>query len=145
MAADAEKMAPIYTAMDSQLAAPPLMHNVAFGSSGLKALLEGGIMQIVTVEGVSVGINGSEVRTIVAALIGSSTCRGVEIGEIVGDSKQEGADEVGKTFVVAIGWKGPVTEEGKTKRGAEWWSREGAKLGSGAKVEMHEVKFIKCF
>jgi hypothetical protein len=53
MATNAEKSAPIYTAMGPHLAAPPLMHNVAFDPSGLKALLEGNTVQMVTVEGIS--------------------------------------------------------------------------------------------
>jgi hypothetical protein len=77
------------------------------------------------------------VGTIVAALNDCSTCRGVEGGEIVGD-------EADKTFALAVGWQGPVSEEDQVKRGAAWWASEAAKLGPGAKVEMHEVKFMKC-
>jgi hypothetical protein len=136
MATDVEKLAPIYTAMGPHLAAPPVMHNVAFDTSGLKTLLEGGTMQMVTVEGISIGEKGKEVGTIVAALNDCSSCRGVEVGEIVGAPK---------TFVIVIGWEGPVSEEEEVKRGAEWWTNKAAKLELGPKVEMHNVKFVKCY
>jgi hypothetical protein len=138
MAADAEKVAPIYAAMGAHLAAPPLMHNVKFEPFGLKTLLQRNTMQMVTVEGVSVGAKGGEVGAIVAALNGCLTCRRVEVGEIVGD-------DAAKTFVLAVGWQGPVSEEDQVKGGAEWGTDEAAKLGPGAKVEIHEVKFMKCY
>lgn len=124
--------------MGPHLAAPPLMHNVAFDSSGLKALLEGGTVQMVTVEGVSVGVEGNEIGTVVAALNICSTCNGVEVGGIVGD-------EAAKTIVLAVGWQGPVSAEDQAKRGAAWWADEAAKLGPASKVEVHEVKFTKCY
>jgi hypothetical protein len=123
MAADAKKMAPIYAAMGAHLAAPPLMHNVKFS---LKTLLQRNTIQMVTVEGVSVGAKGGEVGEIVAALNGCLTCRGVEVGEIAGD-------DPAKTFVLTVGWQGPVSEEDQVKGGAEWWTNEAAKLGPGAK------------
>lgn len=138
VAADAEKLAPIYAALDPHLAAPPLIHNVALEPFGLKTLLQGNTMQMVTVEGVSVGVKRGEVGAIVAALNGCPTCRGVEVGETVGD-------DATKTSILAAGWQGPVSEEDQVKRGAEWWMNEAAKLGPEAKVEMHEVKFMKCY
>lgn len=53
MATNAEKLAPIYTAMGPHVAAPPLMHNATFDPSGLNAMLEGYTVQMVTAEGTS--------------------------------------------------------------------------------------------
>jgi hypothetical protein len=138
VAADAEKMALVYAATGLHLATPPVMHNLAFHPSGLKALLEGTIMQMVTVEGVSVSLKWREVGAIVAALNGCLTYRGVEVGEVVGD-------KAAKTFVLATGWQGSASEDDQVKRAAEWWTNEAAKLEPGTKVEVHEVKFTKCY
>lgn len=53
MATNVEKLAPICAAMGPHLAAPPLLHNATFDPSGLKALLEGNTVQMVTAEGTS--------------------------------------------------------------------------------------------
>jgi hypothetical protein len=46
---------------------------------------------------------------------------------------------------VVAGWQGPVSWEDEGPRSAEWWTKEAAKLGPGAGVEMHSVKFFKYF
>ena len=60
MATNAERLAPIYAAMGPHLATPPLMHNATFDPSGVKALLEGNTVQMVTVEVPPVGVKGGK-------------------------------------------------------------------------------------
>jgi hypothetical protein len=115
------------------------MHEIFFNPSALAALLEGDAVQMVTVYGVSA------VGSIVKALRDCSTCKGLEIGDVVQEIKLDEADKAGRAVVMAIGWNGPVCDEDKKKRGLKWWSKEAAKLKPEAKVEMHNVKFKKCF
>lgn len=60
MAAIAEKMAPIHAAMGPHLAAPPQIHNVAFNPLALATLLEGEVVQMITIKGVPVEVKGSD-------------------------------------------------------------------------------------
>jgi hypothetical protein len=108
MATVAEKIAPIHAAMVPHLAALPQIHNFAFNPSALATLLEGEMVQMITIEGVSVGVKESEVRTVLTALRSCSTCKRVEIGELVEETEPE-ANKVGRTIVVAAGWQGPVS------------------------------------
>jgi hypothetical protein len=96
MAAVAEKMAPIHAAMGPHLVAPPQIHNVAFNPSALSTLHEGEMVQMITIEGVSVDVKASEVRTVLTALRSCSTCKGVEVGELEGETGPEEANKVGE-------------------------------------------------
>jgi hypothetical protein len=131
MAAVAEKIAPIHAAMGPHLAAPSQIHNVAFNPSALTTLLEGEMVQMITIEGVSVEVKGSEVRTVLTALRSCSTFKGVEVRELVGETKPEEANRVGRTIVVVAGWQDPVSWEDEGPTSAEWWTKEAAKLGPG--------------
>ena len=72
---------------------------------------------------IRVGYNkGSEVGAFVAALNGFWTCRGVEVGEIVGETK---------TFVLlADGWKCPVSEEDGVKKRCGVVDERGGEIGT---------------
>jgi hypothetical protein len=129
----------MHAAMGPHITPASQMHEVFFNPSSLEALLEAGAVQMVTVYGVSA------VGSIVKALRNCSTCRGLEIGDVVQEIKLDEKDKEGRAVVMAIGWKGPVCDEDKSKRGLKWWSKETTKLKPGAKVEMHNVKFKKCF
>lgn len=139
MATVEEKMAPIHSAMGPHLAGPPLIQNFAFNPLALPMLLEGEVVQMVTIEGVSVEVKGSQVEAIVTALQSYSTSRGVEVGESARKNKPE------KTIVVAVGWQGPVSWGDEIPRSEEWWTKEAAKLGPETKIEMHSLKFLKYF
>jgi hypothetical protein len=63
-----------------------------------------------TIEGVSVEAKGSEVRVVATALRSCVTCRGVEVGELVGETESK------KTIVVAADGQGPVSLKGEVPR-----------------------------
>lgn len=113
------------------------MHEIFFNPSALVNLLEGGVVQMITVYGVSA------VESIVKALRECRSCKGFDIGDVVQEIKLDDADQAGIAVVMAVGWKGPVSDEDKVKPGAQWWSNEAAKLKPGAKVEVHNVNFKK--
>jgi hypothetical protein len=53
-------------------------------------------VQMITIEDVSVEVKGSEVRTVLTALRSCSTCKGVEVGELVGEAGPEEANKAGE-------------------------------------------------